>query len=223
MNRIITLAAAALVTIGGAALWQTGQQKQSTSFQLVGMAEAQTAEIEADTSLVKEMSLGNPDAKVTVIEYASFTCPHCKNFHANVLPDLKKNYIDTGKINFIYREVYFDRFGLWAGMVARCAEDKYFGISDMIYNEQSEWTAGENPGAVADNLSKIGRKAGLTSDEIDACLRDEKMAVSLIKVFEDTTAADGVNSTPTFIINGEKNANMSYADFSAILDAKLAE
>lgn len=172
--------------------------------------------------IMGDVVLGDAAAPVTVIEYASFTCPHCKNFHATVLNDLKTNYIDTGKVHFIYREVYFDRFGLWAGMVARCAgPDKYFGISNLIYEQQAEWTKGENPGAVADNLAKIGRSTGLTSDEIDACLRDEAMATAMIKVFEDTTAADGINSTPSFIIDGEKFSNMNYADFAEILDAKL--
>lgn len=224
MNRMIAIAAAAVVAVGGAVWWQTSQPANSTSLGALGMAEAQTSDAEIDTSLVMEMTLGDADAPVTVIEYASFTCPHCKNFHASAFKDLKANYIDTGKVHFIYREVYFDRFGLWAGMVARCGgPEKYFGISDMIYIEQADWTSGENPGAVADNLSKIGRKAGLTGDEIEACLRDEAKAVALIKVFEDTTQADDVNSTPTFIIDGEKYSNMSYTDFAEILDTKLGE
>lgn len=224
MTRMISIAATVLVLIGGAVWWQTTQNNNSTAFTSLGMAEAQNADVEIDTSLVTEMSLGDPDAPVTVIEYASFTCPHCKNFHLNAFEQLKSNYIDTGKVHFIYREVYFDRFGLWAGMVARCAgPEKYFGISDMIYEQQAEWTVGENPGAVADNLGKIGRTAGLTGDEIDGCLQNEAKAMAMIKVFEDTTTADGVTSTPTFIIDGEKFSNMSYADFAELLDGKIAE
>jgi hypothetical protein len=112
-------------------------------------ANAQDAS-DVDTSGVLEMSLGNPDADVTVIEYASFTCPHCRSFHETVFGQLKTNYIDTGKINFIYREVYFDRFGLWGGIVARCGgEAKYFGISDLLYKQQSEWLAGGDPAQIA--------------------------------------------------------------------------
>mgnify|MGYP001056890612 CR=1 FL=1 len=84
-----------------------------------GAANAQTAEGEA--VMIEDMVLGSPDAPVEVIEYASFTCPHCGTFHLNVLPQLKADYIDTGRVRMIYREVYFDRFGLWAGLVARCA------------------------------------------------------------------------------------------------------
>ncbi len=226
MTRIIAIAAAALVLIGGAVWWQTSQTANSTSFERLGMAEAQSAEAgaEVDTSLVTEMTLGDAEAPVTVIEYASFTCPHCKSFHKDVFPQLKADYIDTGKVHFIYREVYFDRFGLWAGMVASCGgEEKYFGIAEMIYDQQAEWTKGESPADIAENLSKIGRTAGLSGDEIDACLRDEAMALAMIQVFEDTSKADEVNSTPTFIIDGEKYSNMNYADFAETLDGKLPE
>ncbi len=224
MNRTILIAAAALVLIGGAVWWQVSQSNQSTAFANLGMAEAQSGDQEIDTSLVEEMSLGNPDAPVTVVEYASFTCPHCKNFHQTVFDDIKAAYVDTGKVHFIYREVYFDRFGLWAGIVARCGgSEKYFGIAEMIYDQQAEWVQGDSAAEIADNLSKIGRTAGLSKDEIDACLSDEDKALAMIKVFEDTTQADGVNSTPTFIIDGEKYSNMNYADFAEVLDAKLTQ
>jgi len=206
MNRLIAIAAAVLFLVGGPP----------------GMAQAQTAEAVVDTSLVREMTLGDENAPVTVIEYASFTCPHCANFHAEVLDDLKANYIDTGKVRFVYREVYFDRFGLWAGMVARCGGgEKYFGIADLIYERQSEWTAGETPGEVAGNLAAIGRTAGLSEAEVGACLQDVNMAQALIAVFEETTQADDINSTPSFVIDGTKYSNMSYDAFAAILDEKL--
>ena len=98
------------------------------------------AAAESHLPAVQEMTIGNPDAAVTVVEYASFTCPHCRTFHERVWPSLKENYVDTGKINFVYREVYFDRYGLWAGMLARCdGGEKYFGIADMLYKRQREW------------------------------------------------------------------------------------
>ncbi|NRB00227.1 MAG: DsbA family protein [Rhodobacteraceae bacterium] len=172
---------------------------------------------------ILEMSLGNPDAPVTVIEYASFTCPHCKRFHESTFKELKENYIDTGRIHFIYREVYFDRFGLWAGMVARCGgEERYFGITDLIYEQQSEWTAGDDPAMVADNLRRIGRTAGLTDDEVNACLQDGDKAQALVALYQENAVADDVSGTPTFIINGDSYSNMSYADFSRILDEKLS-
>lgn len=212
MTRFLTLAAASLMMIGG------------TLSIVPGTADAQSAEAETEMVEVQEMVLGAEDAPVTVIEYASFTCPHCKTFHQNVFPELKTNYIDTGKIRFVFREVYFDRFGLWAGMVARCGEtDRYFGITDLIFDQQAEWTKGGDPAAIAGNLAKLGRTVGLSGEEVDACLRDADKATALIKRFEETTAADDIRSTPSFVIDGQKYSNMNYADFAAILDEKLGE
>jgi len=221
MKRITMILAALAVVLGGSALWYSTQSNGAGPNLAAAMAEDAAT---VDTSGVLEMRLGNPDAAVTVVEYASFTCPHCKNFHDNVFGDLKANYIDTGKINFIYREVYFDRFGLWAGMVARCGGAvRYFGISDIIYDTQSEWTAGGDPALVAENLRKIGKTAGLTDDQLDVCLNDGEKAQALVATFQKNAEADGVNSTPSFFVNGEAYSNMNYADFSKLLDEKLAQ
>ena len=225
MNRWISYALVAVVLSAGAFFYQSSQSRDLPNF---GMAEAQTADAadaaEVDKSLVAEMALGAEDAPLTVIEYASFTCPHCRSFHENTFKQVKAEYIDTGKVRFIYREVYFDRFGLWAGMVARCGgAEKYFGISSMIYNQQATWTKGENPGAIADNLVIIGKTAGLTGDEIDACLQNNAMAQAMIAVYQENAETDGINSTPTFIINGQKYSNMPYDEFAVVLDEKLAE
>jgi len=97
------------------------------------MAFAQEATIE-----IQDMVMGAEDAPVEIIEYASFTCPHCARFHADVWPQLKADYVETGKVRFIYREVYFDRFGLWASMIARCGgEGRFFAFTDLIYKEQA--------------------------------------------------------------------------------------
>ena len=115
------------------------------------------------TREVVEMSLGAVDAPVTLVEYASLTCPHCANFSNDVLPQLKANYIDTGKVRLIYREVYFDRPGLWAAMVARCAgEDRYFGVLDLFFRDQAAWSQAPDAAGVVDGLKAIGRQAGMT-------------------------------------------------------------
>lgn len=221
MTRLIPIAVAALVLLGGAFMWQS--TNSITGLPNLGMAEAQSADAEVDKSLVVEMTLGAEDAPVTVIEYASFTCPHCANFHENTFDQVKADYIDTGKVRFVYREVYFDRFGLWAGMVARCGgTERYFGIADLIYEQQADWTKGENPRAIADNLATIGRSAGLTSEEIEACMQDGDMAQAMVAVYQENAEADGIRSTPSFLIGGELVAgNQSYAAFSALLDAEL--
>jgi len=222
MNRFTFVAAAALVAIGGAIYWQS---TQSTPLPSLGMAEAQSSDAEVDTSLVVEMVLGDENAPLTVVEYASYTCPHCQSFHANTFKDFKAAYIDTGKVRFIYREVYFDRFGLWAAMVARCGgTERYFGISEMIYDQQSDWARRETPKEIADALATIGRTAGLSGDEVDACLQDEAMARAMIAVYQENAENDDIRSTPSFLIDGDLVAgNMSFSEFSALLDANLDE
>jgi protein-disulfide isomerase len=186
----------------------------------VGAAFAQDEQV--DTSRVIEMSMGNPDAPVTVIEYASFTCPHCRSFHEGAFKQLKTDYIDTGRIHFIYREVYFDQFGLWAGMLARCAgPERYFGMAEMIYATQAEWLGNGDPATIAENLRRMGRTVGLTDEEVNACLQDGDMARAMVAVYQENAVADAIDSTPTFIINGEKYSNMSYEEFSGILEEKL--
>ena len=183
---------------------------------------APSAALGQDAPKVVEMSMGNPEAGVTVIEYASLTCPHCASFHARTWPELKANYVETGKINFIFREVYFDRVGLWAAALARCGgPERYFGIIDILFKKQSDWSRKEDPAQIVEALYAIGRQAGLDNDAMQACLQDREMLQAMVAVFKETTEADGVNSTPSFIINGEKAGNMSYEDFAKRLDGLL--
>jgi protein-disulfide isomerase len=171
-----------------------------------------------------DFSLGSPDAPVKIVEYASYTCPHCATFHANVFKSLKAEYIDTGKVHFTLREVYFDRYGLWAAMVARCGGDmRYFGISDMLFDQQQDWANPDQaPEAVVGKLKTIGLTAGLDQAALDTCLNDQATAEALIKQFETNMAADGVQGTPTIFVNGAKHSNMVYDDLKAIIDAELA-
>ena len=169
------------------------------------------------------MQMGNPDAPVTVIEYASYTCPHCARFHEGPFKQLKADYIDTGKINFIYREVYFDRFGLWASMIARCGDnqDRFFGITDLIYEKQAEWTRAGTPPQIADELRKIGRLAGLDNDTLEACLQDQQNAQTLVAWYQQNAEEHGIQSTPSFVINGRTYTNMNYTDFSSLIDEEI--
>ena len=219
-----TLAAVALVAIAGLGAWALIPAKSAQSLLPVGAAEAQATTGDAQAVTVADMTLGTPDAKVTMMEYASFTCPHCANFHASVFKDLKKDYIDTGKVHFVYREVFFDRYGLWAAMVARCGgEMKYFGISDILYSTQQEWAASDDPNVVVGNLKKIGLTAGMSDAQLDTCLRDGATAQALISHYEANMKEFDVKGTPTIVINGTVHSNMNYADLKVILDAELAK
>lgn len=192
-----------------------------TAASFAPMAWAQEAAAPAGD--IPDMVLGNPDAPLTVIEYASFTCPHCAHFAETVFKDLKRDYIDTGKIKYIHREVFFDRYGLWAAMVARCGGDmRYFGIADRLYATQKDWVDTSNPANIADNLRKIGLTSGMDAAQLDACLQDNAQAQALVNWYSENAKRDEINSTPSFIIGGEKYSNMDYPAFKKILDEKLA-
>ncbi len=209
------LAAVAVAAIAGGAWFMTSS---STADETTTAANAEAAQFD-----VVEMVQGNPDAAVEVIEYASYTCPHCASFHDNQYQQLKANYIDTGLIRFVYREVYFDQPGLWASMVARCGgEMRFFGISSMLYEQQQDWARAGDGAAIAGALRNIGKVAGLSDAELDQCMTDADTAQELMAWYQSNADADDISGTPTFIIDGEKYSNMAYAEFAAVLDEKLA-
>ncbi|MGV6804375.1 MAG: thioredoxin domain-containing protein [Ruegeria sp.] len=219
MSRIATVICAAVALAAGG-YWLTHSPSTVPVPELIGSAEAQEADI--DTSTIVEMVQGAEDAPVEIIEYASYTCPHCANFHAGPYKQLKKDYIDTGKVKFTYREVYFDRYGIWASMVARCGgPEKFFGISDLIYGGQSDWTRAGGPAEIVEELRKIGRLAGLSNDKLEACLQDGAKAQTLVAWYQENAEKDGINATPTFIINGKKVDNQPYDEFKALIEKEL--
>ncbi len=221
MFRNLTLAAVAVAGLIGAAVWMNAGPRATAGLADLGVANAQEA-ADVDTSGIIDMFIGNPDAEVTVIEYASFTCPHCRSFHETTYKQLKTDYIDTGKIKFVMREVYFDRYGLWAGMLARCGgQDRYFGFVDALFANQADWLATRDPAGIADDLRKLGLTAGLTADEINACLSDSDKAQAMVALYQENAEADGIRSTPSFVINGENYSNMSFEQFKGILDEAL--
>lgn len=222
MTRMMTGALALVVlAVGGfALLTQGGPGGGVPTNPLIAAAEAQSGDI--DTSGIVEMAQGNEDAAVTLIEYASYTCPHCANFHEGPYKQLKSDFIDTGKIRFVYREVYFDRYGLWASMVARCAgPDKFFGITDLIFKGQSEWTKAGGASEIVDELRKIGRLAGIESESLEACLQDGDKAQTLVAWYQENAERDGISSTPSFLLNGKMIENQPYADLKQLIEAEL--
>ncbi len=224
MKRLILIGAVGLAIVAGATFWQTRSAPAPTAELPMGAVNAQEA-AEVDISSIQEMSIGNPDAKVTVIEYASFTCPHCARFHSEQFKDLKADFIDTDQINFIYRDVYFDRYGLWASIVARCGgQERFFGIADMIYDQQRDWIGdGQDPVGIADRLRKIGKVAGLSGDQIEVCLNDNDKAKSLVAWYQQNAEEDGIRSTPTLVINGTSYNNMAYGELKELLEEELAK
>ena len=221
MTRLMSgVFAVVAVAAGAYAISGLSGQNRLPENPLIGAAYAQDAEV--DTSAITEMVQGAEDAPVTLIEYASYTCPHCANFHTGPYKKLKEEYIDTGKVKFIYREVYFDRYGLWASMIARCAgPEKFFGMTDLIFKEQSDWARAGGATEIVDALRKIGRLAGLENDQLEACLQDGTKAQTLVTWYQENAEEHDVTATPSFVLNGKKIENQSYESFKALIDAEL--
>jgi len=224
MNIILPVVAAVAV-IGGGGWWFTQQSAAPAVTELDQITLAAGEGDEAvDTSSVIEMTLGNADAPVEVIEYASYTCPHCATFHTGgVFDQIKENYVDTGKVKFVYREVYFDKYGMWASLIARCEPTRFFGITDLLYEGQRDWARAGSDAAIAEELRKIGLLAGIDGETLDSCLSDGDKLRTLVTWFQENATRHNVRSTPSFVIDGELMSNMNYADFSAVLDERLGE
>ncbi|MBD9526294.1 MULTISPECIES: DsbA family protein [Paracoccus] len=189
--------------------------------------EAQPAPAEEqmpEGKILEDIALGNADAPVTIVEYASFTCSHCAAFHEENWPKLKAEYIETGKVKFIQRDVYFDAVGLWAGILARCGGDsKYYAVSDLLFDDQKTWLNAKSGDEIAANLRKVGAKAGMTPEQMDACWADKQQVANLVATFQKNATADKIEGTPTFIIAGETVQNQPWDDMKKIIDAKIAE
>lgn len=220
-NLLIIGAAVAAVAVGGYALLggnRTAEMTPVTEITAQSSQSASDAGNPPDVSQVVEMSLGNPEAPVTIIEYSSFTCPHCANFNQGVYNQIIENYVDTGQVHYIKREVYFDAYGLWGALVARCGgPERYHGIVEMLYRGQRDWAGAQDGAQVADNLRRIGRRAGMSDDELNACLADRDMATALMEVYRVNAERHGIRSTPSFVINERLYNNMSYAEFETAI------
>lgn len=162
---------------------------------------AQAAPLTTEEAL-QDRVLGDPDAPIEIVEYASLTCPHCATFHTEILPELKKNYIDTGKAKLVYRDFPFDQAGLMAAMMARCAPpSRYFQFIDVLFANQEKWTRDADPVAA---LMRIGKLGGISESDFRACISDEVLRDGLLQSRITANKQYGVDSTPSFLINGEK-------------------
>ncbi|MGV1013631.1 MAG: DsbA family protein [Methyloceanibacter sp.] len=148
-----------------------------------------------------ERALGNPNAPIVVIEYASLTCPHCRNFHANVFPKVKQHYIDTGKVRYIVREFPIGRTAASAAIINRCAPpEKYFVLFDAFLSRQAEWVSQE---VRPDAIYGVAKSAGMSRETFDKCLSNQAIIEGLTEV-KQRGRQFGVVGTPTFFVNGRK-------------------
>jgi protein-disulfide isomerase len=155
----------------------------------------------AQPSPLGDIVLGSPDAPVTIVEYASMTCPHCAQFQAKTFPKLKERYIDTGKVRYIFREFPLDPLAAGAFMLARCADkDKYLSIIDLFFGTQREWVV-PNP---LQPLFNIAKQAGYNEETFNACLKNQQILDGIQNVRDHAAKVLNVESTPTFFINGKR-------------------
>ncbi|NVK20218.1 MAG: DsbA family protein [Methylocystaceae bacterium] len=168
----------------------------------------------------KEAVMGDENAPVTIIEYASYTCSHCADFHNNVLPQIKKDYVDTGKVKVIFRDFPFERLGATAAVLSRCVDPmRYLGFNSLLMKQQQQWAYSKNP---IDGLFKLAKLAGMSQEKIDSCLADEKLLDKIIAVRKAAMDEHGFDSTPSFLINGEKVVGAGeYERFKSIIESKL--
>jgi protein-disulfide isomerase len=167
-----------------------------------------------------DMILGKADAPVTIIEYASLTCPHCAHFAADTFPKIKKELIDTGKVRWVYRDFLWDGVALHAALLAHCVPpDQFFPIVNVLFVSQDQWSAAANPSAA---LSQIGRTAGLDQPTIDKCLTDDAMKKKIVTRMQEGEQRYGIKSTPTFIIAGKSySGDKSYDEFYGLIQDLL--
>jgi protein-disulfide isomerase len=189
-----------------------------------GPAEVDVGELMKRDEGFPDLFLGPADAKVTIVEYASMTCGHCKHFHDTVYPEIKKKYIDTGKIRFVFREFPLDNRAVAASMLARCTStpEKSMALIDILFNKQEEWAFSET-GTKA-KLFEIAKQVGFTQESFDKCLTDQKLLDQLTT--GRTRGADtfGVNATPSFFINGKRLMGPpTIEEFDKVLEPLLSQ
>lgn len=188
-----------------------------------GIAQAQSVSGLYENIPVEDEVMGSADAPVTLIEYASMTCPHCKSFHDRILPDLKKNYVDTGKLKFVLRPFPFDgdRRGEAAFMLAKCApNNNYYPMIDALFSTQSVWAApGTNP---VPELIRLSKLAGMSEKQFEECLGRQDLLDKIIAGRNKAVKDFGVRSTPTIFIDDEKfSGDLTLEGVTAAIEAKL--
>lgn len=169
---------------------------------------------------LKEMTMGDENAPVTIVEYMSMTCPHCASFHEDNFKPLVEKYVDTGKVRFVLREFPFDPRAAAAIMLARCApENQFFPMVDVLFKQQRTWATAPDG---REALLQIARLAGFTQESFEACLTNQKLLDDVNAVRTKAGNEFGVQSTPTFFVNGKRYpGNMSIDIMSAIIDPLL--
>jgi protein-disulfide isomerase len=219
---LASIVLASILSFGLAACGESEPAKKAENPAPPAVAASNTPSSLLNAGPLGDKVLGKPDAPVTIVEYASFTCSHCADFHLNSFKALKEKYIDTGKVRFIFREFPLDPLSTAASMMARCAPDqRYFPLADMLFSQQREWAGSDKP---LDDLLAIARQAGFTQESFEACLKNQAIYDGINAAKRAGVDQHGVNSTPTFFINGQKKVgNTTIEAFDALIEPLLAK
>lgn len=203
----------ALTAIGMGAVTATGLSALS----LPGIARAEDLSDLMEPGPLGEHIVGNPEAPVTIIEYASMTCPHCRTWHKEVYPVIKEKYIDTEIAKLYFREFPFDPAAAAAFMLAECAgEERYFSMIDVLFEKQATWKSGN----VVEELFNISKLAGFTQESFNACLKNQELLDNVLSIQKKAAEDYGVNATPTFFINGTRySGSMSAEDMGQVIES----
>ena len=172
----------------------------------------------------KDFVIGNEDAKITIIEYASLSCSHCADFHVNTLETLKKEYIDTGKVKMVFRDYPFNYPALLGSMVLRCIPENYrYDYMNALFKLQPDWVNKKNKKTIQE-LYKIMQSGGMTKEEYDACIYNTELENEILEGVMEAQNQFNIKSTPSFIINGKLiEGNKSIKEFRQILDKILSD
>ena len=188
---------------------------------LLGVAPALAAVVTLEEALAEKV-MGKEDAPVTMVEHSSLTCPHCAAFHKETLPQIKKAYIDTGKVRLVYQDFPLGTLALAAAMLARCGGDnRYFGMLEVLFRSQETWARSNNPLA---ELERVVRFGGLSKADVGECLNNEGLMTAIQQRAAAAQEKLGINSTPTFVVDGKVvSGAQSFAEFQKILDEAIAK
>ncbi|MDC0037684.1 DsbA family protein [Alphaproteobacteria bacterium] len=172
----------------------------------------------------KDFVIGNEDAQITIIEYASLSCSHCADFHVNTLETLKKEYIDSGKVRMVFRDYPFNYPALLGSMVLRCIPENYrYDYMNALFKLQPDWVNKKNKKTIQE-LYKIMQSGGMTKEEYDACIYNTELENEILKGVMEAQNQFNIKSTPSFIINGTLiEGNKSIKEFRQIIDKILSQ
>jgi len=166
---------------------------------------------------LEDIVMGDPGAPNVIVEYASMTCPHCANFYTKVFPDVKEKYIDTGKARFVFREFPLDGLAVAASMLARCAgDDRFYPMLDALFETQETWAVPGEDGK--EKLLLIAKQAGFSKDSFDKCLADKELFDKIVEVRKKAHEEYGVDSTPSFFVNGKRLPGIAFENFEAAIE-----